>query len=83
MPEHEKAKYAQEFCENIDEIFSTKHRDYAQEFIVHLNPIDLGRDSDREILEKIFEGANENRTHFRKYLKIVLEDHEDIISKRI
>ena len=75
-------EYADKFFENIDDIFKNKHRDYAEFFIQLLCPIKLGREQDKDRLEELYAAADEDRTHFKKYLKIAIEDLEDIISKR-
>ena len=75
-------KYADKFFSNIDNIFKDKHRDYAEKFIVNLQPLDLGREEDKEAFEKLYNSTDISRSHFRKYLKIAIEDLEDIIVKR-
>ena len=75
-------KYADKFFASVDDIFANKHRDYAERFIVNLQPLGLGREEDKEKFEKIYNSTNPERSHFRKYLKIAIEDLEDIISKR-
>lgn len=75
-------EYGDKFYDVIDKIFETKHRDYAQEFIFYLIPIKLGRVEDVAKLEKIYNQAHEDRTHFRKLIKMNIEDLQDIIAKR-
>lgn len=81
-PESLMTEYADQFFDNLDEIFKTKHRDYAEVFITYLRPIQLGRQQDRDRLQKLFDSADEDRTHYRKMLMIAIEDLDDIISKR-
>lgn len=75
-------EYSEQWFEHIDTIFATKHRDYAEVFFINLKPISLGRKEDLEQLEKIYSQVDEDRTHFRKLLKMAIEDLEDIIAKR-
>ena len=75
-------EYGDKFYDSLNDIFKNKHRDYAEEFITRLRPIRLAREEDLKKLEDIYEAAEEDRTHFKKYLKITIEDLEDIISKR-
>ncbi|CAI2382602.1 unnamed protein product [Moneuplotes crassus] len=76
------AEYAPKFFENLNLVFQTKHRDYAEEFITRLCPINLGREEDKQKLDDLYQAAEEDRTHYKKYLKIASEDLADVISKR-
>ena len=82
IPTERKPEFADKFFESVEEVFSTKHRDYADVFMTTLCPVKLGRKEDKEQLEKIYAGVDEDRSHFRKLLKNAIEDLEDIISKR-
>lgn len=75
-------EYVDRFYDNLDSIFKNKHRDYAQAFITNLNPIALGRKGDLERMQKMYDETDPDRSHFRKYLKLAIEDLEDILSKR-
>jgi hypothetical protein len=66
-------KYANRFYENIETIFKTKHRDYAEIFITHLTPINLARPEDKEKLDEIYARTDSTNTHFRKMLNLQIE----------
>jgi hypothetical protein len=82
IPNAKVSEFAENFFSVIEDIFSTKHRDYAEVFMTTLCPVKFGRKEDKKNLEKIYASVDEERTHFRKLLKIAIEDLEDIISKR-
>jgi hypothetical protein len=75
-------KYATRFYENIETIFKTKHRDYAEVFMEYLVPIDLARDEDKENLLAILERTDKSNTHFIKLLKLKIESVERMILMR-
>ena len=75
-------KFGERFFDDVEKVFETQHRDYAQTFFWRLLPVVLGEKKHVERMEEILKRTHEDRTHFRNLLKEGIADVESMIRMR-
>ena len=77
------AYFGAKFFTSVEEVFATKHRDYAEAFFANLSPTFLGDPTYKPQLEAILERAGKtDNTHFRNLLAEELENLEEALAIR-
>jgi hypothetical protein len=79
LTKEQKETLAAKFYSTIEDVFVTKHRDYAEAVFTSISPSSLGRDLDVKELKRILE-ANKNNTHFKNLLIAEIEKVETIMA---
>lgn len=70
LSQEQKEELADLFYAEIEKVFATKHRDYAEMVLVKLSPASLARDKDLEAYQAILERIGDSNNHFKNLVKI-------------